>query len=156
MSQSLNLSQGGEYAIAALSRLALRYPEPMSVESLAGAQRIPRAFLAKILGLCAKAGFVRAKTGPAGGMSLARDPKTIPILEIIEACEGEFRRSDCVFYSERACDGPFCQVYCPLRRNEEDLRKGLKDTTLADMARSLMDHPLNNNGGREWTPRKPI
>ena len=153
--QSINISQGGEYAVSALARLALRYPEPMSVESLASAQRIPRPFLAKILGLCAKAGFVRAKTGPAGGMRLARDPKTIPILEIIEACEGELRRSNCVFYSERACDGPFCEVYCPLRRNEEDLRKGLKGTTLADMARSLEDHPLNN-GGRAWTPRKPI
>lgn len=143
MSRTLNLSQGGEYAIAALSRLALLFPEPASVQSLARAQRIPRPFLAKILGACAKAGLVRAKSGAAGGMTLARDPKSIAILEIIEACEGELRRSDCVFYSERTCDGPFCEVYCPLRRNEEGLREKLKGTTLADMARSLAGHPLN-------------
>lgn len=146
MGQTLNISQGGEYAVSALARLALSFPAAVSVENLASAQGIPRPFLAKILGLCAKAGIVRAKTGPAGGMSLTRDPTRIPILEIIEACEGELRRSNCVFYSERTCDGPFCQVYCPLRRNEEHLREELKDTTLADMARSLKDHPLNKGG----------
>ena len=114
--RTLNLTQGGEYAIAALARLALLFPEPASVQTLARAQKIPRPFLAKILSACAKAGLVRAKSGAAGGMTLARDPKSIAILEIIEACEGELRRSDCVFYSERTCDGPFCEVYCPLRR----------------------------------------
>ena len=145
MGRSLNLSQGGEYAISALSRLALLFPQPASVSTLARVQKIPRPFLAKILGVCVKAGLVRAKSGPAGGMALARDPKTIAILEIIEACEGELRRTDCVFYSERTCDGPFCEVYCPLRRNEEDLRNSLKGTTLADMARSLADHPWNGS-----------
>jgi Rrf2 family protein len=155
MGQSLNLSQGGEYAISSLARLALCYPAAVPVVTLARLQDIPQAFLAKLLGRCAKAGIVRAKTGPSGGMSLTREPKLIPILEIIEACEGDQRRSRCVFYSERTCDGPFCQIYCPLRRNEEHLREDLRETTLADMARSLKDHP-QNQGGLAWTQRRPI
>ena len=147
MGRTLNLSQGGEYAIASLARLALSFPETVSVEKLARVQKIPQAFLSKILGACAKAGIVRARTGPAGGMSLTRNPKLISILDIIEACEGELRRSDCIFYSERTCDGPFCQIYCPLRRSEENLREKLQKTTLADMARSLKEHP-ENQGGR--------
>ena len=154
MGQCLNLSQGGEYAISSLARLALSFPAAVSVEILARAQGIPRAFLSKILGRCAKAGIVRAKPGPAGGMSLTREPKRIAILEVIEAFEGDLRRERCVFYSERACDGPFCRIYCPLRRKEENLRKELGGTTLADMARSLEIHPLNQ-GGRAWTRRRP-
>ena len=93
---------------------------------------------------------MRAQTGPAGGMSLAREPELISILDIIEACEGDLERSHCVFYAGRVCDGPECTLYCPLRRQEEHLREKLRGTTLADMARSLMDHPLSQ-GGREWT-----
>ncbi len=150
MKQGLNLSQGGEYAISSLARLALYFPAAVPVGTLAQVQGIPRAFLSKILGRCAKVGIVRARTGPAGGMSLARDPELITILEIIEACEGGLERSRCVFYSERVCEGPDCALYCPLRRKEEDFRQELRDTTLADMARSLKDHPLSQ-GGREWT-----
>ncbi len=153
MGRCLNLSQGGEYALSSLARLALRHPEAVSVETLATLQRIPRAFLSKVLGRCAKAGIVRAKTGPAGGMRLVRDPEHISILDIVEACEGDLRRSRCVFYCERSCDGPACLIYCPLRRKEENLRGEMGKTTLAEMARSLQDHPLAQ-GGRAWTRRE--
>ena len=150
MGQCLSLSQSGEYAIASLSRLALYFPESVPVEVLARVQGIPRAFLSKILGRCAKVGIVRAKTGPAGGISLSRAPEHTSLLDIIEACEGGLLRSHCIFYSERACDGPACLIYCPLRRKEENIRQELRGTTLADMARSLKDHPLNQ-GERSWT-----
>jgi Rrf2 family protein len=155
MRQCLNLSQGGEYAISALTRLALCFPGAASVETLARVQGIPQAFLSKILGRCAKVGIVRAKTGPAGGMRLSREPESISLLDVIETFEGDLERSRCVFYSERACDGPACTIYCPLRRKEENLRRELRDTTLADMARSLKDHPLNQ-GERAWAPRRPM
>lgn len=141
MGRSLNLSQAGEYAIAALSRLALFAPQPVTVDRLASVQCIPQAFLSKILGRCAKAGIVRAKTGPSGGMALAREAGKITILEIIEACEGSYARQLCVFYPDRACDGASCQIYCPLRKEEEALRQRLARATLADMAAALKDHP---------------
>jgi Rrf2 family protein len=154
MGRRLNLSQAGEYAVASLSRLALCFPRPVAVQDLARAQGIPRPFLAKILGRCAKAGIVRSKTGPSGGMTLARDPGSITLLSVVQACEGDFQRSLCVFYGERVCDGPACRIYCPLRRTEENLRSDLGAATLADMSRSLKDHPLNQ-GGRAWTQRLP-
>lgn len=143
MNQALNLSQGGEYALASLSRLALSHPKPLPVETLARVQRIPKPFLSKILGRCAKAGIVRAKTGPTGGMSLAHPPERITMLDIIEACEGPLHRAHCVFYAEKDCTGPDCEIYCPLRKSEESLRKRLGSTSLAAMARSLAEHPLN-------------
>ncbi|MFI5345591.1 MAG: RrF2 family transcriptional regulator [Elusimicrobiota bacterium] len=155
MGQCLNISQGGEYAIASLARLALGFPEAVPVSILARTQGVPAAFLAKILGRCAKAGIVRSRTGPSGGMSLARSPELIPVLDIIEACEGPLERARCVFYSERPCAGTDCLIYCPLRRKEENMRRDLRETTLADMARSLQDHPLSQ-GGREWTQRRAI
>lgn len=145
MSRCLNLTLAGEYAIASLSRLALMSngedSVPVSVEALAASQKIPPAFLSKILGQCAKAGILRTKKGPRGGVALARPAAAIPLLEIVEACEGSLARDFCVFYARRRCEGPSCPVYCPLRRDEDELAGRLGRTTLADMAESLRAHP---------------
>lgn len=147
MSRCLNLTRTGEYAIAALSRLALasKMPNsrPIPVEDLAAGQKIPRTFLSKILRQCAKAGLIRLKKGPTGGASLGRPAETISLLAIIESCEGSYSRDACVFYTERDCEGPACEVYCPLRKEEEALRIQLNRTTLADMSGALGGHPWN-------------
>ncbi|MBI4346692.1 MAG: Rrf2 family transcriptional regulator [Elusimicrobia bacterium] len=145
MSGCLNLTKAGEYAISALSRLALeaeRQPEKtLSVRGLARAQNIPSAFLAKIVAALARSGLVRSRRGPTGGIRLARAADRITLLSIVEACEGQYMRDLCVFYPGRRCDGPDCEVYCPLRRGEEELRLSLAGMTLAQMADSLKGHP---------------
>lgn len=90
---------------------------------------------------CAKAGIIQSRKGPAGGVRLNRTAGEISLLSIIEACEGSYRRESCVFFSSRRCEGPACEVYCPLRSQEEELREGLDRVTLADMAEALGTHP---------------
>jgi Rrf2 family protein len=143
MARCLNLTNSGEYAISALSRLALMSTgaESASVRALAAAQRIPKAFLAKILHRCAHAGLVLTKKGAAGGVKLARPADKITLLAIIEACEGSYKRDVCVFYSTRRCAGPDCNVYCPLRTEEAALREKLGRITLTRMAAALRVHP---------------
>ena len=119
----------------------MRGSEPITAEVLAEAQRIPRSFLSKILAQCAKAGIIRSKRGPRGGVQLAKAAGQISLLAVIEACEGSYVREFCVFYSSRRCEGPSCEVYCPLREREEEIRGGLGRVTLADMAQSLNRHP---------------
>jgi Rrf2 family protein len=152
----LNLNRGGEYAIAALTRLALEtHGEPgtlVPVRVLAENQDIPKSFLSKILELCSKAGLIVSKSGAKGGVGLARAAAEISLLDILEACEGPYERADCVFYPERACDGPDCVVFCPLREREEDVRLSLARTTLAEMARSLEIHPHNDIPKKEQKP----
>ena len=46
----------------------------------------------------------------------------------------------------RRCDGPDCEVYCPLREKEEELRAGLERVSLAEMAEALGRHPFLNAG----------
>jgi Rrf2 family protein len=157
MSRCLNLTRAGEYALAALSRLALLGDgkAPVTIEAIAAAQKIPRPFLAKIFQQCAKAGLITAKKGASGGVTLARRPESVTLLDVIEACEGTYARDACVFYSARPCEGPACANYCPLRQEEEKLRDRLKATTLAEMAAALRTHPDANVlvGGNQWTRR---
>lgn len=150
MGKCLNLTKSGEYAISSLARLALETQDNPSrhiaVELLADYQKIPKSFLLKILAQCAKAGFLRSRVGVGGGVALAKPAKEISLLEIIETCEGRYSRDRCLFYSDRLCEGPQCPVYCPLRREEEGLRKKLKNTSLFDMASALKNHPNAGKG----------
>lgn len=143
MARCLNLTRSGEYAIAALARLTLESDGALAVpvQTLAERQRIPKSFLTKILSQCSRSGIVRSKKGPAGGLTLGKPPGQISLLEIIEACEGSYRREFCVFYHDRRCVGPSCEVYCPLREEEEALRNRLAKTNLASMAEALKVHP---------------
>lgn len=154
-----NLNRGGEYAIAALTRLALETDgkpgKLVPVRILAESQDIPKAFLSKILELCARAGLIATKSGAKGGVSLAREASAISLLDILEACEGPYHRSDCVFYGERKCEGADCVVFCPLREREEDVRVSLARTTLEEMARSLKVHPLNDKTKTEQALLRP-
>lgn len=144
MGKTLNLTKAGEYAIAALSRLALEAerPEPRTVTAaaLAVEQRIPASFLAKILASLAKSGLIRSYCGAKGGVALGRPAGKITLLAIIEACEGGYSRETCVFYPDRACEGPRCPVYCPLRGAEEGITARLREITLEQMAGSLRRH----------------
>lgn len=152
MAKCLNLTKTGEYAIAALSRLALKSeespsdPKPVSISALAREQNIPPSFLSKIMAQCVKAGILQSRKGPEGGITLNRPAEEISLLSIIEACEGSYWRESCVFYASRRCDGPDCEVYCPLREREEELRSGLERVTLAEMAGALGRHPYLKAG----------
>lgn len=147
MSRCLNLTRSGEYAIAALSRLALitanSASEYIPIQVLAESQSIPKSFLRKILRLCLKKGLLTAKSGPMGGVKLAKPSNSMTLLEIIESCEGNYRRDFCVFYPGRRCEGTDCSVYCPLRKKEEDLKRSLDCVTLAGMTKALKIHPNN-------------
>src|SRR5271170_1488471 len=81
---------GAEYALHSLLTLAAQ-PDPVSVRDLAGFQRIPDRFLAKVFTRLEKAGLVRAIEGISGGFALARPAERIPVMDILEA--GDPKRS---------------------------------------------------------------
>jgi Rrf2 family protein len=69
-------------------------------QTIAKQYNIHSEYLLKIMQQLAKANVLRSKRGPHGGYSLARLPKKITMLEVLEAVEGPLS-SDLAF-SERA------------------------------------------------------
>ena len=57
-------------------------------QSIADDYNIPPEYLYKILQNLVKVGILKSKRGPGGGFLLAKSPKKITMLEIIEAIEG--------------------------------------------------------------------
>lgn len=84
----LRLSNRGQYAVRALFDLAFGGQSPAQVRDVAARQRIPVRFLEQILHALKRAGLVESKRGPGGGFTLARDPATIRLGDVLRAVEG--------------------------------------------------------------------
>jgi Rrf2 family protein len=85
----MKLTSASTYAVTALAYLAREKPDgPVTAHVIAGAEGIPELFLLKLLNPLAQAGLVRSRKGPGGGYALARDPKDVTLLEVVEAVGG--------------------------------------------------------------------
>jgi Rrf2 family nitric oxide-sensitive transcriptional repressor len=89
------LSQTVEYALRAVVHLASEAPAGRTTDQIARATRVPRAYLSKVLQSLAHAGVVRSQRGLGGGMSLAKTPEELTILEVVNAVEPIQRIKTC-------------------------------------------------------------
>jgi len=88
---TLRISTAASYGLAAVAYVAKNGKDGpvMSVE-IAETYDMPLAFLLKIMQQLVMANILISKRGPRGGFTMARPPKDISMLEIIEAVDGPF------------------------------------------------------------------
>src|ERR1700761_7085607 len=89
------LSQTVEYALRAAVYLAGEAPEPRTTDQVAAATRVPKAYLSKVLQGLVRAGVVHSRRGRGGGMTLAKPPAELTILEVVDAVEPIGRIKTC-------------------------------------------------------------
>lgn len=99
----MQITRQTDYAIRCVLYLAEHPDEVKVVDEIAKAKSIPKVFLAKILQKLSKAGIVRSYRGVKGGFELARRPKQISLLDIIEAIEGPVAMNICAI-DRRLCN----------------------------------------------------
>ena len=88
----MKLTRASNYALQALAYL-VDQPQDKSVAShiIAEAEGIPERFLLKVLQPLVSVGVLRSIKGPNGGYRLARTPKQVSLLEVVEAVDGPIR-----------------------------------------------------------------
>jgi Rrf2 family protein len=136
---------GVEYALHTLLNLSFA-PDGTapSARDLAEFQRLPLAFMRKLLTQLEKAGLVAATEGLRGGWRLARDPKRISALEVAEAAEGRTPlfvcreiRARCALWPDdarpRAATTGVCEIHSIMLQAEAAMRRELAGATLADI-----------------------
>ena len=90
----VDISARTDYAIRALLMLAEQARagpppgSPVSVDTLASRQDLPRRFLEAILGDLRRAGIVAGRRGPSGGYTLSRPAAQISLGEIFRVVDG--------------------------------------------------------------------
>lgn len=108
----MQITRQADYAVRAVLYLArLGGTERAATSSVAEDQRIPPSFLAKIISQLSIAGLLHTSRGARGGVTLARAPKDITLLEVIEAIDGPIQLNECVG-DEANCS---FDEGCPLR-----------------------------------------
>lgn len=128
----MQITRQADYALRAMLYLARLEPNQRAATSqIAEEKNIPPSFLAKIISQLAIAGLIHTSRGARGGVSLARAPEDITVLEVVEAIDGPIGLNDC---THDAADCPFGED-CPLRvlwcSAQEDLVEKLRQTTFA-------------------------
>ncbi len=129
----MQITRQADYAVRAVLYLAQIGSERRAATSqIAQQQNIPPSFLAKIVSQLSVAGLLQTSRGARGGVSLARDPEQISILEVVEAIDGPILLNECVSVSGSDCtfgdDCPMRPVWCDAQL---ELVNRLKSTSFA-------------------------
>lgn len=94
---------------------------------------IPPAFLQRIVATLASEGFIVTQPGRDGGISLARLPEEINLLQVVEAFEGPIWLSACVEHLESCVFGRTCPVNRRWERLKDVIRAELESVTFAEL-----------------------
>ena len=92
---------------------------------------------AKVVQRLVHAGILETGRGPKGGIRLARDSKTLTLLDVYEAAGGEPLRPHRCLLDPKICAGRACALGRLIENENDRLHKTMKQTTLAGLARSF-------------------
>jgi Rrf2 family protein len=116
----MQITRQADYAVRAIVYLAELGPDQRAATShIAQEKQIPPSFLAKIVSQLSVAGLLQTSRGARGGVSLAKSPEQISLLEVVEAIDGPILLNECVADSGTCIFGDTCPmrpVWCDAQK----------------------------------------
>lgn len=129
----MQITRQADYAVRAVLHLARLGDQRAATSAVAREQNIPPSFLAKIISQLSIAGLVHTSRGARGGVTLARVPNEISLLEVVEAIDGPILLNECV-NGDGSCffdqDCPLKPIWCAA---QNDLVTRLRATNFAQL-----------------------
>jgi Rrf2 family protein len=149
----LALTRRGDYAIRAILALAAGPRRvPISAREIAAEMAIPAGILPRVMSELVSARLVASVTGRTGGYLLARPPSAISVLAVIEAIEGDSRRTSCVLRGVPCGRDGHCQVHDVFFAAQDALLATLRDVTIADI---VAGRPVAEEGAASAAGKRP-
>lgn len=122
----MEITRESDYAIRCVLYLAGRTDDIVMVDEIAREMEIPKSFLAKILQKLNRAELVKSYRGIKGGFQLARRPKEVTLLDVVEAIEGPIGLNICVVNKSACGRSGDCGVHHVWSEVRADFRETLK------------------------------
>lgn len=139
----MQITRQADYAVRAVLYLAQLGPEKRAATSqIAQEQQIPPSFLAKIVSQLSVAGLLQTSRGARGGVTLAKVPEEISLLEVVEAIDGPILLNECVASSGVCTFGDSCPmrpIWCDA---QSELVNRLRTTNFQEFIKNGKDLPL--------------
>jgi Rrf2 family protein len=132
------LNKTSELGIQMLVYLALKGGnEPVAPRQIADLLDASPTYLSKVAGTLAKAGILRAVRGVKGGVTLAKNPDEVPLIEIIEACQGKVLGDYCEKSDKLKL---VCGYHEAMHHLHEAILEVLNKWTLGDIVKKPCPH----------------
>lgn len=151
----MKITASVEYALQALTEIAVRDGESVSAQAIADDQSIPLKFLESILRKLTQAGILTSFRGPQGGYRLARPADELTVAEVIRVIEGPLaavgdRAPEAAKYKRSAKH--LTEVWIATR---VALREVLEDITIEDILAGTFDSKIRQSLRRKdaWSRR---
>jgi Rrf2 family protein len=130
----MKISTKGRYGIRILLDIALNdLGKPRLMRDIAKTQGISEKYISRLAIDLRVGGFINSARGANGGYMLARFPRDIRLLDVVETMEGPVSIVDCV-NAPQACDRI---ATCPVRdiwvRVNDGIRDSFANITLQDV-----------------------
>jgi Rrf2 family protein len=93
--------------------------------------------LGQIAATLRRAGLLKARRGPSGGVRLARPPAEIPVLEIVLAVDGAGLQGRCVLGFPACADSTPCPAHPVWKSARALLEARLESRSLEDLSRAV-------------------
>jgi Rrf2 family protein len=130
----MQITRQADYAIRAVRYLSRQKENQRAATStVAKEMKIPPSFLAKIISQLSIAGLLHTSRGARGGVTLARDPKDISLLDVVEAIDGPILLNECVGDPGNCDFSEECAMHPIWQEAQEALVKRLRETTFASL-----------------------
>jgi len=131
----MEISRRTDYGIRLIIDLAcLPALERASTRQIAERQTVPAPFLAKIVSRLSLAGLVVTHRGAGGGVSLARPPSEISLLEVVEALDGPVKLNRCLTQPDACPQNSSCPVHPVWAEAQALVINLMAHTTFDDLA----------------------
>jgi Rrf2 family cysteine metabolism transcriptional repressor len=153
-------STKAEYGVRLMVELGRDGPDstPISLSSVAEAERLPLSYLEHLVAKLRKAGLVDSTRGAHGGYRLARPAEEITMDSVVEALEGQIAPMECfhetpegkVLCSHEDDGHQACATKLLWTRVQGGVTKALAGTTLAELVEfraPSREKPLTPVGG---------
>ncbi len=138
----MQITRQADYAVRAMVYLAqLGSDHRAATSQIAKEKQIPPSFLAKIVSQLSVAGLLQTSRGARGGVSLAKSPEEISLLDVVEAIDGPILLNECVGDTSTCFFGDDCLVKPVWCDAQKELVERLKRTNFAQFT----NHKPNAN-----------
>ncbi len=136
------LSRSCTYGLQLLAYLATQGERFVTIEEISQETEGPAAFLAKIVQQLHRAGLIRTRRGPQGGIQLARAAEAITLREVIDILDKPERFEQCVLGFRRCSALRPCAIHVEWAPIKEEINHLFEKKTIADLIPNPSTKPL--------------
>ena len=120
----LTLSKTVQYAIQTMVYLTLNQNKHNSVTSLSNQYGFSKTYLSKIVQILSSKKLIKTSTGRNGGIALNKSPKSIKVIDIVNAINAKSYKKDRCFLGIGECNE---ETHCPIHHSGKSVKETIHD-----------------------------